>query len=137
MKRICLLGAAGTGKTRLAHELRAQFDGQRYSFDELQPGDAAAASGYDATLVLGLDLPSAAAASPADAQLRAALQQAGVPYQVVYGLGPQRLESARSALAARGIGAARQDPAAGRKWNWLCERCSDPECEHALFRGLK
>jgi hypothetical protein len=23
------------------------------------------------------------------------------------------------------------------RWKWVCDKCSDPECEHRLFTGLK
>ena len=102
---------------------------------------------YDATLVTGLDLPWVAdglqrdgphVRAPIDALVREALQQAGVPYQVVYGVGTARLESAVAALARMGIG--QDDPqrlAASRQPSaYACEKCSDPECEHRLFRRL-
>jgi nicotinamide riboside kinase len=104
-------------------------------------------AGYDATLVTGLDLPWVAdglqrdgphVREPVDALVRAALRKAQVPYQVVYGSGPARLQSAVSALARMGIGS--EDPQrlaeARRPWTSACEKCSDPECEHRLFRGL-
>jgi nicotinamide riboside kinase len=102
---------------------------------------------YDATLVTGLDLPWVAdglqrdgphVREPVDALVRDALRKAQVPYQVVYGVGPARLESAVGALARMGIGA--DDPeraaAARRPWVWACDKCGDPDCEHRLFRGL-
>jgi nicotinamide riboside kinase len=100
---------------------------------------------HDATLVTGLDLPWVAdglqrdAAQPreeVDGLVRAALQQAGVSFQVVYGQGAGRLESALAALARVGIGKHVRPPALERTWAWSCEKCSDPECEHRLFRKL-
>ena len=95
-------------------------------------------SSYDVTLVTGLDLPwvadglqrdAAHAREDVDALVRSELQKAGVPYQVVYGQGEERLQSALAALGA---------PLQGRESNraWSCEKCSDPECEHRLFRKL-
>lgn len=104
--------------------------------------------GYHATLVTGLDIPWVAdglqrdgphVREPVDQLVRAALQQAQVPYQVVYGSGPQRLASALDALAAAGVVTARADrvPAgAAEPWVWTCDKCSDPQCEHRLFRRL-
>jgi len=102
---------------------------------------------YAATLVTGLDLPWVAdglqrdgphVQEPVDALVREGLRQAQVPYQVVYGSGPARLESAVAALARMGIGTgdAARSAAARTPWVWACEKCSDPECEHRLFRGL-
>jgi nicotinamide riboside kinase len=106
---------------------------------------------YAATLVTGLDLPwvadglqrdAGASREDVDALVRGALQQAGIAFQVVYGTGPHRLESALQALAAAGVvpaGAAHRtpDPHTGRPWVWACEKCSDPECEHRLFTRLR
>jgi nicotinamide riboside kinase len=101
--------------------------------------------GYDATLLTGLDLPWVAdglqrdgphVQGPVDALLREALQKAQVPFHVVYGSGPGRLASALQALAGQGIGSAPVADRASHPWTWSCEKCSDPECEHRLFRRL-
>ena len=127
MKRVGLLGAPGTGRTQLARELSPHAQATELP-------DAAAASGCDAVLVLGLDLPSAAGGEAEDARIRGALQSAGIPFQVVYGRGAQRL---RSALQALGLAPTPDEGNAGRAWNWVCEKCSDPECEHRLFTRLR
>jgi nicotinamide riboside kinase len=106
---------------------------------------------YDATLVTGLDLPWVAdglqrdAAQPreeVDTLVRSLLQAARVPFQVVYGSGGQRLQSALHALEGAGVlpaGTARRAPDADtrRAWQWNCEKCSDPACEHRLFTQLR
>jgi nicotinamide riboside kinase len=106
---------------------------------------------YDLTLLTGLDLAwmpdglqrAAGSRAQVDALLREHLQRARLPYQVVYGQGPQRLQSAVQALAAAGLlpGAARErdatEKAGGAGWVWTCEKCSDPACEHRLFTRLK
>jgi nicotinamide riboside kinase len=106
---------------------------------------------YDATLVTGLDLPWVAdglqrdpahAREPVDALVRSLLQRAGASYQVVYGSGLQRLQSALAALASAGAVPPEMvqrapDSDERRAWNWLCEKCSDPECEHRLFSRLR
>jgi nicotinamide riboside kinase len=106
---------------------------------------------YDATLVTGLDLPWTADGlrrdagqprEPVDALVRTLLGRAGVPYQVVYGSGPQRLEGALQALAAAGVlppqpGAPEPARDPRRPWVWACEKCSDPDCEHRLFTQLR
>ncbi|MBL0424467.1 ATP-binding protein [Ramlibacter alkalitolerans] len=106
---------------------------------------------YDATLVTGLDIAwtpdglhrEAASREQVDALVRDHLQRAGLPYQVVYGHGPQRLHSALQALTACGILAEARDlreetrKAGAAGWVWLCDKCSDPACEHRLFRQLK
>ncbi len=96
--------------------------------------------GYDVTLLTGLDLPWIAdglqrdgphVRGPVDALVRDMLGNAGVPYRVVYGTGGERL---RNALAA--IDASLAPRPQARSWVWQCEKCSDPECEHRLFRSL-
>lgn len=96
--------------------------------------------GYDVTLVTGLDLPWVAdglqrdgphVREPVDALVRRMLGDAAISYRVVYGFGPERL---RNALAA--IDASLAPRAAVRNWVWQCDKCSDPDCEHRLFRKL-
>lgn len=105
--------------------------------------------GYDATLVTGLDLPwiadglqrdAAHPREPVDALVRSLLQRADVAFQVVYGQGPQRLQSALAALDAAGVlpaGAVARKAGQAQRWTWACEKCSDPECEHRLFTRLR
>jgi nicotinamide riboside kinase len=105
---------------------------------------------YDATLVTGLDLPWVAdglqrdgpqVREPVDTLLRTALTRAGLRWQVIYGSGVTRVDNALNAILkiANNIYPA---PGSGQKtlnsdtWNWSCEKCSDPACEHRLFTGL-
>lgn len=98
---------------------------------------------YQHTLVTGLDLPWVAdglqrdgphVRPPVDALVRAALQQAQVPYRVVYGAGRARLDNA---LAALGTAPHPQAARAGAaRWITSCEKCGDPDCEHRLFTRL-
>ena len=141
MRRIALLGAPGTGKTRLARELAAHLQQQACDHEVLE-GATLSALPCDAILLMGLDLPSSAGGEAADAQLRAELQSAALRYQVVYGTGEQRLHSALRALAAVGMLPAAPAPrheegGAARAWTWTCEKCSDPACEHRLFTRLQ
>lgn len=105
--------------------------------------------GYDATLVAGLDLPwtpdglqrdAAQPREPVDALVRTLLQRAGVPFQIVYGSGPQRLASALAAVAGilppEAVDRGQRERETG-PWIWSCEKCSDPECEHRLFSRLR
>lgn len=105
---------------------------------------------YDATLVTGLDLPwvpdglhrdAAHPREEVDALLRSLLQRAGVPFQVIYGSGAQRLHAALAALATAGVLpaqlAVRPPQDAPGRWLGLCEKCSDPDCEHRLFTRLR
>lgn len=88
----------------------------------------------DLTLLTALDLPWQAdglqrdgpqVREPVDAKVRAALAGAELEWSVVFGQGPARLANALAAIERR-----RQPPAAqGRRWQWLCERCGDADCE--------
>jgi hypothetical protein len=136
--RVAILGAPGSGKTQLARELtvhlRESGCGLTVVDDESRPGDA--------TLVMGLDLPSARGGEAADGRLRAQLQSAGIPFQVVYGTGAQRLRHALLALDAAGVLPAgtvqrHEESGAPRGWIAACEKCSDPACEHRLFTRLR
>lgn len=100
--------------------------------------------GYDVTLITGLDLPwiddglhrDAASREPVDAMVRSLLARERIGYRVVYGIGSERLRNALAALPPGLVPAAA--PAAPQRdpWVWRCDKCSDPECEHRLFRSL-
>jgi nicotinamide riboside kinase len=121
----------------------------------------AAASSYqrsfDLTLLTGLDMPWQAdgiqrdgphVRPPVDALLRRLLQEASIPYEVIYGQGEQRLHNAilaigrlevKDSLTTKSIASSEysiraNSPNSVKKWQWNCEKCSDPECEHVLFR---
>jgi nicotinamide riboside kinase len=85
---------------------------------------------------------------PVDARLRHALLDAGLPWSVIGGQGPARLEAALDALTpvlmplmaqpSDASGPRRpglftrlaQRQAAQPVWQWSCEQCDVPECEH-------
>ena len=97
--------------------------------------------GFDYSLLLALDVGSANASANGvdtaqrlrmDALLRQALVQAQIPFQVIYGLGEDRLAQALSALKrSPAVREARRKP-----WVWACDKCSDPACEHRLLSDL-
>jgi len=91
------------------------------------------------TLLCAVDLPWVAdglqrdgpqVREPVDSLLRTALQRHARGYAVVSGQGAQRTAAALAVL---------QPPpaqASPRRWQWLCERCGDADCErHLLPRG--
>ena len=97
---------------------------------------------YDLTLVTGLDLRWVAdglqrqgpqVREQVDALVRQALDVAGVAYRVVYGRGQDRVANALAAIDAAGPSPAL--PAA-RPWTWVCDKCSDPQCELRLFTAI-
>ncbi len=107
--------------------------------------------GYDLTLLTGLDLPwvadglqrdGAHVRGPVDQRVRAALDCAGIPYRMVYGTGPSRLDNALFAINSiancedkiKAAAVFRNENVTQRPW--ACGKCSDPDCEHQLFRTL-
>lgn len=108
--------------------------------------DAAAAEAHrhcSLTLLTAIDLPWTAdglqrdgpqVREPVDTALRLLMQQHDIGFSLVCGQGPQRLQSALAVLQSWPLGiavAARPDEAAVlTRWRQLCERCSDPACEH-------
>ncbi len=113
---------------------------------------------FDLTLLTGLDLPweadgiqrdGAHVRAPVDALIRTRLQGAGIPFKVIYGTGEQRTWHAIQAIARHSNSpstmnsiasyaeiALENDPNGFKKWQWNCEKCSDADCEHRLFRKL-
>jgi HTH-type transcriptional regulator, transcriptional repressor of NAD biosynthesis genes len=105
----------------------------------------------DATLMMGLDLPwvpdglfrdGAAIRDKTDALLRHGLQAAGIAFHTVYGSGERRLHNALRALSPLlkpllgHAPIATTDLTVSGRPGWVCEGCSDPECEQRLFTSL-
>lgn len=96
------------------------------------------------TLLTALDLPwqpdghqrdGEHVRAPVDALLRGALNRARLPYSVIHGSGPARLNaalaSARRAFRLEPLPQTRAQTQP--RWRKICERCGDPDCErHAL-----
>lgn len=103
----------------------------------------AAQAGFALTLLTGTDLPwvadglqrdGAAMRTRFDQRLRALLQTHGIAYAAVYGQGEARTQNALQALQyALGLP---RPTTPGKPWQWSCEKCSDPACEHRLFQDL-
>ena len=110
---------------------------------------------FDITLLTGFDLPwvadglqrdGAHVREPVDQKIRQLLSTANVRYQVVYGLGDQRLDNALFCIAREAAKhaselAQRLHQALARsetlpQWTGPCETCGDGECEHRLFTRL-
>ena len=104
---------------------------------------------YSLTLVTGLDLPWVGdglqrdgphVREPVDTLIRSMLADAQIDYRVVYGSGEERLLNALAAMQSapqKAVAAAASDPDPSRQpWLWVCDKCSDPECEHKLFSAM-
>ena len=153
---IALLGAPHTGTEALARALRARIPPESAQIvvvpavlvapPQAQPALPAATL----TLLMGLDLPcpaeDRAAQEALDAQLRLALQVAGVTYRVIYGQGDTRVANALNAIkliatntcptGENEVFDVENGMRAQRLRAWNCEKCSDPACEHRLFTSL-
>jgi nicotinamide riboside kinase len=105
--------------------------------------------GYDLTLLTALDLPWVAdghqrdgphVRTPVDDKVRAALSGADVAFSVVSGYGEDRLRNALNAItplllqrhvAGEGLFTRLHErEAAMPRWEWVCEACDVPDCEH-------
>nr|WP_315494619.1 ATP-binding protein [uncultured Rhodoferax sp.] len=72
-----------------------------------------------------------------DARLRDVLLAHQLPFATVYGVGPQRLQAALQAIDHTDAVRRAQLPATqGPAWTWICDTCSDADCEHRLFSRL-
>ena len=102
---------------------------------------------FDITLLTGLDLAwisdglqrvGAHVREPVDQRVRHMLGLAGLPYQVVYGTGEQRLENALFCIGRQAPAWAKQleRPEPPTRWSGPCETCGDGDCEHRLFTSL-
>ncbi|WP_353133415.1 ATP-binding protein [Limnohabitans sp.] len=102
---------------------------------------------FDITLLMGLDLAwvsdglqrvGAHVREPVDQKIRQLLAQANLTYQVVYGIGEQRLENALFCIARQAPHLAKQleRPEPPLRWSGPCESCGDGDCEHRLFSSL-
>jgi nicotinamide riboside kinase len=102
---------------------------------------------YDITLLMGMDVPWVSdglqrdgphVREPVDQRVRHLLGLAGLPYQVVYGTGKQRLDNALFCIARQAPHLAKQleRPEPPTRWSGPCETCGDGDCEHRLFTRL-
>jgi nicotinamide riboside kinase len=125
----------------------------------LQPAALVYQRSFDLTLITGLDMPWQAdgiqrdgehVRAPVDALLRELLQSAGITFEVIYGQDGERLansllalkrhnpanQSTTNSIAPRAYSMPVSESKRSKMWQWNCEKCSDPDCEHRLFAGL-
>jgi hypothetical protein len=155
--KIAVTGAPLTGKRQLAAALDCAL---KISGHEATVAVTDAASlpadlpSFGLTLLMGLEEAQATTTADerrqhqhsADQSIRAALSHAGIPYRVMYGTAEQRLARAleaaqslrpRAPTFTRSTPGATPSPQKSRKaWVWVCEKCSDPACEHRLLSDL-
>jgi nicotinamide riboside kinase len=146
--QIALLGAPCTGKTQLAQALIRHLQtplAEVLDAPNIAQHDPAHA--LDIILLCGLDVPATVSTGhdctlsereAIDQRIRQQLDSAGLAYQVVYGLGEERLENALFCIARQApqLTAPALRPQAPHRWSGPCERCADGDCEHRLFLDL-
>jgi HTH-type transcriptional repressor of NAD biosynthesis genes len=97
------------------------------------------------TLLTGLDVQwhadsflrdGIAARGAIDQRLREILTRHALPFSTVYGQGQRRTDAALAAITHNTTAGHTQQKAASPPWTWVCDKCSDAECEHRLFSRL-
>lgn len=146
--KIAITGAPSTGKSPLAAALgqALQASGRQVEVTVAIPPFPADLAGHDLVLLTGLEPASkapgatasmAAAQEAADQAIRTALASAGVSYRVMYGTSEQRLAQALDAVNPPQPQPTSATRRGGKSaWTWVCDKCSDPSCEHRLLSDL-
>jgi hypothetical protein len=135
--KIAVTGVPTSGKHQLASALGLALEdaGRDASVRVTDPSTFSA--NFDLVLLCGLE---SMAPSPlaADQAIRSALAAAGMAYCVLYGSAPQRLAQALAAVERLQPGLPLREQPAGKSkpWVWVCDKCSDPVCEHRLLSDL-
>ena len=164
MLKIALLGVADSGKAELAVALSAALRAAGtaaivMSIDKLTHASDLAI--HNLVLLTGLQSEAGAKSAQkmhemqvADQHIREMLDQASISYEVLYGASEERLGHALIAcggprkpmshlgekdLQGSSLGNSIGGSANGkttRQWTWMCDKCSDPVCEHRLLSDL-
>ena len=138
---IALVGAADTGQVQLFEALTDSLKLHGWPVSVVMEGPDTSTR-HDLTVLMGLNalLPSAIAS---DQSIRLALAQTGTAYEVLYGTTQERLAQALQMVEKRLVkpSTASQLPhiqiaPTYKPWVWLCDKCSDPQCEHKLLTQL-
>lgn len=141
---IRLLGAQSSGKQQLADALTNALLASDWPTGVRVTDDTQPASAGDLILLMGLDeLPQGA--NEADQSIRAALSATAMPYAVLYGSHEERHSQAlllvhkrltETGVTAPPSGNASSPMPKAKPWVWLCDKCSDSQCEHRLLSAL-
>jgi hypothetical protein len=155
MLHVYICGASRAETTHLQVELLQALADQRLaasaSVETADPelGNVLNAAPNLPQLVLLLGLEGGdGLAQDADQTIRGKLGSAGQPFEVLYGSTQERQTQALALIDRHSPGWLRLPgnqvtPVANsskstksRPWVWLCDKCSDPVCEHRLLRDL-
>lgn len=142
MLKVVLFGARDTGKLRLGADLQLALARSDWPVTLVLP-DAPSLPDIpdqiDLTLLMGLD--AAPGTDQAEDQLiRTFLASHGTPYTVLYGSHDeclaQTLTLIEKALVTIGALTSPAPEQGSSPWVWVCDTCSDHECEHRLLTSL-
>ncbi len=133
----------------------AVYSDYLFNDQSLYPSALKALAKSDHILLMGLDVAWVAdglqrdgghVRAPVDALIRAALTGARLQFSTIYGLGGQRLLHALQCINTTKLIAINDHMALtlpensvkmkSQAWKWVCDKCSDPVCEHQLFSQL-
>ena len=142
MLRVVLFGARDTGKLRLSNDLQLALARSDWPVTLVltdAPSLPDIPDRIDLTLLMGLS--AAPGTRQAEDQLiRTFLESHGTPYTVLYGSPDeclaQTLSLIEKALVTVGAVASPAPEQGSSPWVWVCDTCSDPECEHKLLTSL-
>ncbi len=139
---IALVGAPDTGQAQLLEALNDSFKLYARPVSVLM-GSPAKVAGSDLILLMGLDGLQSPAVNALDQSIRLELELAGTAYEVLYGTPQDRLAQALQVAEKRlnksstaPIPPQVQAELARKPWVWICDKCSDPQCEHQLLTQL-
>ena len=151
---IALLGAPHAGLQLLADAVNSALKALGWEALLVLPVNAQAQASplcdFDLVLLCGLQPPAQSRIETHDPVLeaqdllvRARLALAAVSYRVLYGTHEERLAHALNAIESL-LPRAEKSPRPNRlsgsikkqPWVWMCEKCSDPQCEHQLLTAL-
>ncbi len=97
----------------------------------------------DLVLLMGLLHPQSPAMAASDQLIRLALARTGTAYDVLYGNQQEQLVQALGLLEKKlgkpstaHLHQELQVEPKQKPWAWLCDTCSDPQCEHQLLTQL-
>ncbi|MEO6320126.1 MAG: hypothetical protein ABIR56_05650 [Polaromonas sp.] len=151
---IALLGARHTEVQSLADTLNSALKASGWQALLALPGNTPTGptdlAAFDLVLLMGLQTSEESrieaghpAREAADLSIRARLALAAVSYRVLYGTSEERLVHALNAIESllpRAEENPRQKHFSGgfkkQPWVWMCDKCSDPQCEHRLLTAL-
>ena len=142
MLKVALLGVRDRDKLRLGADLLLSLARTTWPVTVVMPVASALADisdQIDLTLLMGLDA-TPATEQAKDQLIRTGLVSHGTPYTVLYGSHDeclaQTLTLIEKALVTIGALTSPAPEQGSSPWVWVCDTCSDHECEHRLLTSL-